>query len=249
MLRALTTLSPVLIVSAAFLSIPSLSAQVTESMLSIRIEYSLAADGGVSGTLEITATGHSAELVQQWLANLPASERHYAAGYFLDRIAPGANILTAETTAPGNSTGPVSLQCSFRNEVFAPVSGGRLSVPTQSICRILEVAGLDYFVKAEIPEESVNPVPVGPPLKLSFTERVTIPEGYHFLGEEARSEAVADSGSLIGESSFGGSTVTRALRFELLKEEVASGDLEAFRNLREGLCAWRPGLAVERSAR
>jgi hypothetical protein len=221
-------------------------AEQQKADLEIVIEYGLTAQGGASGSLEITARGFPAELLERWITGLPAPERRFAAGYFLDRLVPGADILNSEIDEPTMEGESLRLQCSFRQNFFAPYSQGRLNIPTLGLCRFLEPAGLNYFITADLPAESAEPVEIGEPISLELSETISLPEGYQLLGSALTTELEAGPARLSAKAAFEDSKLVRTLKFELSEREIAPKDLSSFADLRDALCTWRPGAAAER---
>jgi len=221
----------------------SASAQggIEDATLTIRTDSSLDLAGRLSGELEITATGGAEELLRSWLADLPARQRHRAAAVFLDRIVPGAEILTAEAVDPDERSQPLRLYCRFRSGFFSSYAQGRLLVPTLLGWKLFSIAGLERIMSAgpSIPQQGS--------LSITLEETVRLPVGFKPRAEERDVRVGSEFASFTGSVLPQATAVLRTVRFRRLLREPQGSESEALRVALEALRRWRPDVVAERA--
>ena len=229
-----------LIISCAAYSASAQSGN-EDAILTIRTDSSLDLAGRLSGELEITATGGAEELLRSWLAGLPARRRQRAAAVFLDRIVPGAEILTAEAVDPDERSQPLRLYCRFRSGFFSSYSQGRLLVPTLLGWKLLTLAGLERMMTAtpSIPQQGS--------LSIILEETVRLPVGFKPEAGEQEVRVGSDFASFTGSVLPQATAVLRSVRFRRLLREPNGSESEVLRRTLEALRRWRSDVVAERA--
>jgi len=209
------------------------------STLNVQLECALDINGRISGGLEISATGQAGELLREWVLGLPPAERQAAAGYFLDRIIPGADILSSDSQYAEQPPKPVVVSCKFRTDIFAASGKGIIQIPTLLSGELLINGHLASLVEIKQAETDVVSVDPATPIEIIFIENITLPDGYSLRGEGSLAGLESGPARLRGELTGEQNTVKRILELEISARAIPAEELEDARSVINDFLGWR----------
>ncbi len=209
------------------------------STLKLEIECELDINGGISGELKVSATGRAGELLRKWLLNLPAAERQSAAGYFLEMVVSGADVLSCNSQYTGQPSESVVVSCKFRAGIFAAFSRDIIQIPTLLTGVQLQIDSLNSLIEIEKFGVDTAPADVSAPVGIFFNEKIALPEGYSLHGDGSSADLGSGPVRLRGALAAELDSVSRILELEIDTLTVQEKDFEAARKVIDEFLRWR----------